>query len=139
MSLLLCLGTFLAGNDGPLVGIAQLTGLTLAVNVGLGVYVFGCALLLFLGGLGLIRRRPWGRRLHLVYAWVTVGLIGAYAGMWLFSLATCAPEGRNAIAETAWHSISPWLPHLLYPTVLIIWFLRPRIKQQVQEWQAPAM
>ena len=138
LGLVLSFCTFLDSGGGPVLELARLSGLVLAVNVGLGLWWFGSAFLLFLGGIRLIQRRSSGRTLHLFYAWFAVSLIGAYAATWLVSVLTCAPDSRIALAGAAWQSIRPWLPLILYPAFLIFWFMRPRIKQQVQEWQAPA-
>ena len=70
----------------------------------------------------------------LVYAWVTVGLLAAYAGMWVLSFITVGYTDPAPFAETAWRGIRPWLPWGLYPLFLIIWFLWPRIRAQVREW-----
>jgi len=139
LGLVLSFCTFLNSGGGPLLGLAQLSGLVLAVNVGIGFWWFGSAFLLFLGGIRLIQRHSSGRTLHLFYAWIAVSLIGAYASIWLVSILTCAPDGRIALAEAAWQGIRSWLLLILYPAFLILWFMRPPIKQQVLEWEAPAM
>jgi len=132
-SLVICLAYSVVGR-GPLKDIMQLHGLDLAANIALGMYSFGMSTLLLLGGSGLVHRRPWGRTLHLVYAWVTLGLLAAYAGTWALSFASVGYADPAHWWQTASKALWPWLPHGLYPLFLILWFRRPRIRAQLGQW-----
>jgi len=132
-SLLICLALLILGR-GPLMDILQLEGLVLALTIATGCYVFGMSLLLFVGGVGLMLRRPWGRTLHLVYAWIFLGLMAAYTIWWGLAILASAQEGRPALEDQAWRSIGPWLPNGWYPLFLIIWFMWPRIRKEVASW-----
>jgi hypothetical protein len=132
-SLVICLAYLLVGR-GPLMHITELHGSSLAVNAALGTYVFGMSSLLLLGGSGVFQRRPWGRTLLLVYAWVTLGLLAAFAGSWVLSFASGGYADPAHWGQAASKALWPWLPHGLYPLFLILWFRRPRIRAQLSQW-----
>jgi hypothetical protein len=92
------------------------------------------AVVLLIGGITLLKRRPVGRTLHLVYAVVSFAvavvnvvifatIIGQTAGM-------PAPMRAGLIGG----GVGGTCGGLIYPVFLLIWFLRAPIAEEVRTW-----
>ena len=85
--------------------------------------------LLLWGGIALLRRRPRGRRLHLIYGFARLALLLGQVGLLLSNLG----------------SRPPWEPFVIlgvyvfvtasYPALVLTWFLRRPIREQVRQWR----
>ncbi|MDY7009556.1 MAG: hypothetical protein SVV80_02240 [Planctomycetota bacterium] len=100
------------------------------------------AILLLVAGISLLRRRPAGRPLHLIYAGVTIimAVVGIVAMVSMINTDSIPVEMRTVIITSAVFGI---LFGSAYPVFLLIWFLRPGIRNEVASWprtqaQSPA-
>lgn len=93
---------------------------------GLGVAVL---ILLFVGGVQLLRRKPIAGPLHLIYgaAALVLGVAGAAIEMALFLPPDLPPT------FVAGHC-SAMITGLVYPAFCLAWFLRKRIREQIRGW-----
>jgi hypothetical protein len=97
------------------------------------IYSLAMVLLLFLAGLGLALYKPWGRTLHLSFAWVSVVVFLLGMGLWFLYY----PFGGYADPEYAlhtWNWLKAWALCLWYPAFLLAWFCRPRVREEVNRW-----
>jgi hypothetical protein len=94
------------------------------------------ACLLLAGGIGLLMRRAWGRRLSLVWAFFALltGLVGT-AVSWLYYLAPLMEQAKELTdAERMGANLGVVaaacgaLCGLLYPVVLLVFMTRPSLK-----------
>jgi hypothetical protein len=98
-----------------------------------GVYANGMFLLLFLAGLGLVRRRPWGRTLHLAFGWIVVGVFLLSMGLWFLYYPFGGYMDPQYSVHT-WQWVKGWASCLWYPSFLLFWFYRPSIREKVKCW-----
>lgn len=98
----------------------------------------GQCVLLLVGGIFLLSRRPAAAILHLLYA--VLGLLGALLGVFLM-LSLVIPyveaAGAPAVVQTTMTlSLAVGLTvGMAYPIFLLVWFSRPKIRQQIRQWR----
>lgn len=103
---------------------------------GLAMSVAQSALLLA-AGVSLIKRRPRGRTLHVVYAGVGVGHVLASFLLILLVFPTPDVPGPAGAFFPATAACST-LAGAAYPIFLLIWFMRPAIRNEVESWRSRA-
>jgi hypothetical protein len=91
------------------------------------------AILLLVAGISLLRRRPSGRPLHLIYAGVTVivTIVGTVVMVLMINTDSMPAAGRTGMMIGV---VSGVFFGSAYPVFLLIWFLRPRIRDEVAFW-----
>jgi hypothetical protein len=103
--------------------------------VGLGataVLVAAMALLMF-GGIQLASRKPLSWLLHVAYA---VGSLGSGIAILVVSICTAQAEDYTPSYLAGWYTGT--VMSLIYPAFCLIWFLRPRIRDQIEAWRYEA-
>ena len=113
------------------------------VTTALGMAVGG---LLLVAGIGLLRLRPWARHVSIgygVYAWVSAiagGIISyfvIYAPMAEKLAEVSGPQSASLIGGM-FGGVAGMCIGLIYPTILLIFMLRPEIKAAFQPgWGTP--
>src|SRR2546426_936613 len=116
----------------------------LKVSIPLGL--LGCAALLA-AGIGLLRLRPWGRKLSLAYAIyaIVLGAVGMVMNF-IFLLRPMfeeaaqkqGPEAAGAIGGAVGGSIGGCVG-LIYPVLLLIFMTRPNVVAAFQPAAPPAL
>jgi hypothetical protein len=91
------------------------------------------AILLLAAGIVVLLKRPAGRVLHLVYAVITIVLGMASSAIGATGLVTADMPAPIKISVAVGVFIGV-LVGMIYPVFLLIWFLRPRIRDQVAAW-----
>lgn len=102
--------------------------------------------LLLVGGILLLRRRPASRGLHLAWAWGAAALtvLGFAIALWMMPVVErevqrAMPPGAGPMATGAvWIGvIGGFVIGLVYPIFVLAWFHRGRIRQEVALWTTP--
>jgi len=91
------------------------------------------AILLLAAGIVVLLKRPAGRVLHLVYAVIAIVLGIASSAIGATSILTADMPAPIKIGAAAGVFIGV-LVGMIYPVFLLIWFLRPKIRDQVAAW-----
>lgn len=108
-----------------------------------GTFTIGAYVVLAIGGVMLLKRRPAGRTLHVAY--VLMGIVLAIAGsvvalmmMGHMPATPNAPPQVDAIQKitTVVGLVIGLAFALAYPTFVLIWFTRPKVKQHIKTWQS---
>jgi len=94
----------------------------------------GASLCLLAGGALLISRRRIARRLHLVYAWVTLGLGVADAlVVWVGLGISGIPDDLYGFMSLGAAVALIWA--LVYPVFVLFWFARATVRADVATWE----
>lgn len=91
------------------------------------------AILLLAAGIVVLLKRPAGRVLHLVYAVIAIVLGIASSAFGAASILTGDMPAPIKIGTAVGIFIGV-LVGMIYPVFLLIWFLRPKIRDQVAAW-----
>jgi len=92
------------------------------------------AVVLLIGGITLLKRRPVGRTLHLVYAVVSFAAAAVNVVIFATIIAKTAGMPTPMRAGLIGGGVGGTCGGLIYPIFLLIWFLRARIAQEVRTW-----
>ena len=105
-------------------------------EIGSGLLGVGFAVLLLIAGISLLKRRPAGRSLHLVYA--IAGAAIAVANALIFTMLFGEMSGMPDAMRFAMigGGFGGACLGLAYPVFLLIWFLRGSVAREVRGWKA---
>ncbi len=110
-----------------------------AVQIVLGVLMGGMPWFLVDGGVSTLRRRRRARGSHLAYAWITLAFVAAFSLVMVSAILFVAPEyvehEPGLIRKIALGMIQVDTMLLAYPVFIILWFRRPRVRQEIREWK----
>jgi hypothetical protein len=95
-----------------------------------GIFGLEVAIVLLFGGIQLARKKPVGWLFHVVYA---VASLGGLIVLLTVDIWTTQAEDLERGFLAGWYTGN--LIGLIYPTFCMIWFLRPRIRDQVEAWR----
>jgi len=96
----------------------------------------GFAVLLLVAGISILRRRPSGRTLHLIYAGVAMVMciVGVLITASMFNASSIPPEVRAGMMIGMVFGV---LFGSAYPIFLLVLFLRAKIRDEVASWNQP--
>ena len=127
--------------ENPVLEMMQSPGFMAYTYVSTAVgMAFGA--LLIAAGIGLLKLRPWARLVSIgyaVYSWVgtAAGQVIAYFLLYAPMLETAPPSGGPASAAFVGPVVGSCVS-LVYPTILLIFMLRPEIRAAFQPgWGTP--
>jgi len=91
---------------------------------------------LLIAGIRLLKRRSVGRSLHIAYAWIGVALtiVGTAVMAYATSSVDLPPGFMTLFAVSIALGVALGLA---YPIFLLVWFSRPKIRQEVEGWATP--
>lgn len=104
-----------------------------AVRPALGVVVLVLPILVVVAGIQLIRHRPSGRTLHILYGIVTLLVHGVLFASGAVSMYPRYSENSMLGAYGVGLAVGALLS-MGYPVFVLIWFLRPKIRRQMMAW-----
>lgn len=136
-----------SGAKGPDVGammkaMAEWAPLLAVMNILMSLV----AAALLVGGIGMVRRKAWGRTWHVWWAWVkivtAVGMAAATALMQRAQFASMSNSGSSPPGLAAMGSVMMAVTGIFllffywaYPTVILIWMHRRSIREQIARWE----
>jgi hypothetical protein len=92
------------------------------------------SVVLLVGGIQLLRRRPVARMLHLVYGWVNVFSTVVGAGIMIAAASSPDIDPSTRIPFLA-GAIGGVVTGLAYPVFLLVWFYRRKMTSQIHGWE----
>lgn len=116
-----------------------------AWNISVAVTTILAAFLLLAGGIGLLGRKQWSVRACAIWSVIKIIITVAVSGVGYFAQSDqfelLTQNDPNAAAMRGFFAVIPVLSVLFgllwgcaYPTFLLIWFSRAKIKQEVAGW-----
>ena len=133
---LLCtpIGLFTTPDANQQKMLAALPDWYSTVKVVLDVLAILAVVVLLVGGITLLKRRPLGRTCHLVYGWAVAAV--SLLGTVIFVATFESSQMQSEMVPVVWGGIGcGTLFVLAYPAFVLIWFYRSKIKAEVQEWR----
>ena len=117
------------------------------MSIGLAILAVGLAVLLLIGGVGVLRRRAWAPRACNTWAVLKVLLViaNAVVGYAVQKQTLLWMQGQSARMPPGWGAISGSMPGMTacfallwgwaLPVFLLIWLARGTIKEEIAPWR----